>query len=204
MEINIINLSTDQEAWSANPQCTPEVIKKSRQDRLLSICAQSKEQGFSFRVWEGIIDPRGGYAGINLSFKKIVRWAKEQKLKMVCIGEDDLVFSALGAWQYYLDNIPEEFDTYSGGIYSGQIVDGRIMNGYSGNTLLTIHERFYDFLLALTDEDHLDRRLGNYCFEKQYLLCMPFVVLQLQGYSDNHRRFTQHSGYLEKMKLFGR
>lgn len=204
MEINVINLDTWQDAISMNPEFTPAVIHRSREERVLSICKQSKEQKFSVRFWEGIIDKRGGYAGINLSFKKIVRWAKEQNLPMVCIGEDDLIFSAPGAWQYYLDQMPEEFDTFSGGIYSGQIEGNRIMNGYSGHTLLTVHSRFYDFFLSITDADHLDRHLGNFCHEKMYLVCMPYVCYQSQGYSDNHRRATSHKAFLEEMKLFGR
>lgn len=181
-----------------------EVIKRSREDRVLSICKQSKEQGCAIRFWEGIIDPKGGYLGINKSFKRIVRWAKEQNLPMVCIGEDDLQFSAPGAWQYYLDQMPSEFDIYSGGIYSGQIEGNRIMNGWSGNTLITVHSSFYDFFLDVIDNDHLDRRLGNYCFEKMYLVCHPFVVFQSQGYSDNHHRATSHASFLDNMKLFGR
>lgn len=204
MIINVINLGPYQEARSMNRECTPEVIRRSREERVLSVCQQSKEQGFAVRFHEGIIHPKGGYVGINQSFKKIVRWAKEQKLHMVCIAEDDIIFSAPGAWQYYLDQMPEEFDIYSGGIYSGHVVGNRIMNGYSGNTLITVHKRFYDFFLSLTDEDHLDRHLGNYAFEKLYLLCQPYVVYQFSGYSDNHRRPTSHEVYLEKVKLFGR
>lgn len=204
MIINVINLGPWQVARSTNPHITEKDILRSREERVLSVCQQSKEQGFAVRFWEGIIDKRGGYIGINQSFKKIVRWAKENNEPMVCIAEDDIQFSAPGAWSYYLDQMPEVFDIYSGGIYSGQVDGNRIMNGYSGNTLITVHENFYDFFLSLTDEDHLDRRLGNHCFEKLYLLCKPFVVFQSQGYSDNHRRMTSHNAFVEKMNLFGR
>lgn len=204
--IHIINLGPGQSSHSTNPNIKSAQIQRWREERVLSICQQSKEQGFACRFWEGIIDPRGGFAGINLSFKKIIRWAKENNLPMVTIGEDDLLFSAQGAWQYYLDNMPKKFDLYSGGIYSGQIKDGRIMNGWSGNTLTTFHSRFYDFFLSLPETDHIDRRMGNHCFEKMFMVCEPAVVYQLEGYSDNHRRLTKHAGYLEEMKskLFGR
>lgn len=202
MIINVINLSVEQPAASIHSGNKKEYIRHSREERVLNVCRQSKEQGFAVRFWEGIMEPNG--VGINKAFKQIVRWAKAEGLDMVCIGEDDLTFSAPGAWQYYLDNMPDEFDIYSGGIYSGEIKEGRIMNGYSGHTLITVHKRFYDFFLSVTDNDHLDRRLGNYCFEKIYRVVEPFVVYQMEGYSDNHRRNTQHSSYLEKMKLFGR
>lgn len=204
MIINVINLGPWQQATSMSPHWTPELIRRNREERALSIIQQSKEQGFAVRFWEGIIDPRGGFAGINRSFKKIVQWAKDNNEPMVCIAEDDMVFSAPGAWQYYLDQMPETFDTYLGGIYSGQVTGNRIMNGYSGNTLITIHSQFYDFFLALTEDDHLDRRLGNHCFEKQYIVCQPYVCFQLNGYSDNQRRSTSHEAFMDKVKLFGR
>ena len=201
--INIINLDPWQPAQSMNINIKTPQIQRFREERVLSICKQSKEHGFAVRFWEGIVEHQA-MSGICKAFKKIVRWAKEQKLKKVIIGEDDLIFSALGAWQYYLDNMPEEFDIYSGGIYSGQIVDGRIVNGYSGNTLITVHERFYDFFLTAPEDKDLDRWLGDYAFEKFYPVCEPFVVYQLEGYSDHFRRETRHTSYLEKMKLFGR
>lgn len=209
MIINVISIDPWQKAESIYPRFTEDIIRRSREERLLSVCKQSKEHGFAVRFWEGIIEERGA-TGINKSFKKIVRWAKEQNLPYICIGEDDLVFSAPGAWQYYLDNMPSEFDLYSGGIYSGEIKDGRIVNGYSGNTLITVHKNFYDFFLSASEDPaglglgNLDRWLGNFAFEKNYRVVEPFVVLQLEGYSDNHRRNTQHASYLENMKLFGR
>ncbi len=207
--VNIINLGPLQEARSMSPHITPAVIHRSREERVLSVCQQSKEQGFALRFWEGIIDPRGGWAGINLSFRKIVEWAKENNEPRVTIGEDDILFSAPLAWQYYLDNIPDEYDIFSGGVYSAQVENGRIMNGYSGHTLITIKNTFYDEFLriskeALDNSRHLDRNLGMYAFEKNYRIINPFVCSQLEGYSDNHRRETKHASYLESMKLFGR
>lgn len=209
MVINIINLDPWQPAQSFNPSFTEKMIQRSREERVLSIVKQSKEHGFACRFWEGVINKHGG-VGITQAFKKIVRWAKENNLPMVPIGEDDLQFSAPGAWQYYLDNMPEDFDIYSGGIYSGQLEGNRIVNGYSGNTLITIKNHFYDFILSANEDPkglglgHLDRWLGCFAFEKKYIVSMPYVVLQSEGYSDNLRRETRHSSYLENMPLFGR
>lgn len=201
--INIINLSTLQPTKSTSVNFKHAQIIRYREERVLSICQQSKDHGFAVRFWEGEYTPQAFY-GITASFKKIVRWAKENNLPMVTIGEDDLLFTAPGAWQYYLDNLPNEFDIYSGGIYSGQIKDGKIVNGYSGNTLITVHEKFYDFFLSVRDDYHLDRTLGTFAFEKNYRIVEPFVVIQLSGFSDNHRRGTNHEGKLLDMKLFGR
>lgn len=205
MTINVINLSPHQTAESMYPSWTPERIGKIREERVLSICKQSKEHGFAVRFWEGVPGKLG--EGINKAFKNIVRWAKENNLDRVCIGEDDLVFSAPGAWQYYLDNIPDDYDIYLGGVYYAELQEGRIMNGYSGNTLITVHQRFYDFFINIDlplDNKHLDRMLGCFAYEKKYIVCEPFVVSQLEGYSDNLRSPTKHSSYLAEMKLFGR
>lgn len=198
--INVININPEIDIQGMALESVQR-SKDGRMRRILSVCNQSKAQGFAARFWEGIIDDRGGFAGINLSFKKIVRWAKEQGLKMVTIAEDDCVFSAPGAWKYYLDQMPETFDIYSGGIYSGQIEGNRIMNGFSGITLVTIHSQFFDFFLSLNENDHIDRAMGNFCFEKMYILCQPFVCFQLHGYSDNTRSNTTHKDYLDG-KLF--
>lgn len=177
---------------------------QGRSERLTSVINQSKQYGLSIRFWEGATSEPLRCSSISKSHKQIVRDAKERGLDMCCIAEDDFVISAPGAWEHYLENIPKEFDIFSGGIYSGQVVDNRIMNGFSGLTLYTVHNRFYDFFLNLNPIDHIDRAMGNFCFEKLYLICNPYIVYQLEGYSDNHGRDTAHSSYLEKMKLFGR
>lgn len=184
-----------------------------REDRRLSVVNQSMQQGFYTRFWPGIENKKIIVKGrevnqrrctnIAQAFKQIVSWAKENDLPMVTIGEDDLIFTAPGAWQYYLDNMPAEFDTYLGGIYQATLDGNRIMNGYSGHTLITVHKNFYDFFLSVDENDHLDRRLGNFAFEKNYRVCLPFVVQQNGSYSDNHRKIPNYSGFHSEFKYFG-
>lgn len=164
--------------------------------------------GFSCRFWEGdtfrgnFIDAR---IGVGRSFKKIVRWAKESGLDRVTIGEDDLLFSDPDAWNYYMENIPKDYDIYLGGIYDGKISEGRIIKGYAGHTLITISNRCFDFFLsAEEDKLHLDRWLGQYCAEKKYMVCQPFVVTQIPtSYSDNHKAMASHAPLIEGVKLYG-
>jgi hypothetical protein len=206
--INIINLDTSADSHSLNSNCTSSFIQRSREERIISIVRQSKQMGFATRFWEGdtfrgnFIDAR---IGVAKSFKKIVRWAKENNFERVTIGEDDLLFSHPDAWKYYIDSIPQDYDIYYGGIYDGEIVDGRIMKGYAGHTLITVNRRVYDFFLTADENFHLDRWLGKHCIEKKYIVCEPFVVNQISdGYSDNHKAMVAHSSFLETMKLFGR
>jgi hypothetical protein len=200
--INVINLGPAQPALSLNCNIRSDQIKRYREERALSICEQSKHYGFAVKFWEGVYEKKG-FVGVNRAFKKIVRDAKERSLPYVIIGEDDMLFSADGAWGYYLQNKPEDYDMYLGGIYSGTVKEGRIIAGYSGHTLVTVHSRFYDVFLSVTDLDHLDRRLGALAHQYKYFVCSPYVVTQLQGFSDNHRRETRHKAYLDKMELFG-
>lgn len=205
--INIINLDTFADSQSTNPNTPPHFIQRSREERIISIVRQSKQIGFAVRFWEGEIF-RGnffdGRIGVNRAFKKIVRWAKENNLERVTIGEDDLLFSSPGAWQYYLDNIPENYDLYLGGIYDGQISEGRIVKGYSGHTLITINKSFFGFFLSADENIHIDRWCGQYCAEKKYLVCDPFVVSQIPtSYSDNHKAMASHAPLMEVVKLYG-
>lgn len=200
MIINVINLAPEQKLRNT-PASKKLLAQDTRRERALSIVQQSKEQGFAVRFWEGVVD-KFAYIGINKAFKNIVADAKVNDFPMVCIAEDDMIFTAPGAWKYYLDNIPSSFDIYSGGIYAGQLNGNRIVNGYSGHTLITVHQRFYDFFLSVTDQDHLDRRLGNYAFEKEYIVPPKFCVKQLGGYSDNHGRSATYESYEENWEYF--
>lgn len=209
MTINVINLDPEQ---PADPYANPvrkEEIKRWREERALSIVKQSKQHKFAVRFWPGNTDEKVFRAGnISRAFKQIVRFAKENNLPMATIAEDDMVLVSPGAWKYYVDNLPDDFDIYSGGVYSAQIQENRIMNGYSGNTLITVHKRFYDFFLSASEDPqglaggHLDRWLGNFAFEKKYIVCIPFVVKQIGGYSDNHRKINLLDMYEKSWEYF--
>lgn len=201
--IHVINLSPHQQIDNYHSPELKQFVRSHREQRALLIVEQSKRFGFGVRFWPGIVGDNDVFRSLNImrAFKKIVQYAKEERLPFVCIAEDDMVLTSDGAWKYYNDNLPNDFDLYSGGIYAGQIIDNRIVNGFSGNTLLTVHESFYDFFLS-ADEDllgtataHLDRWLGMYCDKKKYFVVTPFVVRQMGIYSDNQRRKIEYSMY---------
>lgn len=194
--INVINLDTNQKTDKyANPQLKQHILR-NREERALSIVRQGKLHGFSIRFWEGdVTDEVFPCRNISRSFKRIVAFAKENRLPFTTIAEDDLFFTSKKSWAYYLEHFPKDFDTYLGGIYAGRITDGRITDGYSGHTLITVHERFYDFFLSADESKHLDRWLGGFCKEKIYRVCTPFVCRQLGGYSESHKRIQDYSMY---------
>lgn len=206
MIINVISIDPEVEFKSVNPNIKFSEVKRFREERLLSVIKQSKQFGFPVKFWEGIVDPRGTSYGIVLAFRKIVEYARDANLPRVCIAEDDIIFSSPRSWQYFIDNIPDAYDLFYGGIYSGQVENGRIVNGFSGNTLMIVPENFYDEFILRCDEailkgDHLDRYLGNFAHQKNYRICEPYICYQLTGYSDRMRRYTQHREFLSDMNL---
>ena len=201
MLLNVINVDPSVRLEGVNPQYRV-VEQRSREERILSVARQSKEHGFEVRFWPGVTGNKFSQTNISQSFKKIVQWAKTHSEPFVTIAEDDFLFTAPGACRYYFYNKPDRYDLYLGGIYSGQIKGNRIMNGYSGNTLVTVHHNFYDNILEAKETDHLDRWLGNFAFEREYIVCLPFVVKQIPGYSDNKKRMAEYSVFEENFNYF--
>jgi hypothetical protein len=173
-----------------------------RTDREERFTKEFAEQCVNFRIWDGVIAEKSG-EGIRLAHQQIVRWAKENDLPYVLIAEDDIIFPALGAYDFFLSQIPDpkDFDLFLGMVYSAEIQDNRIINGFSGLTMYTVSRRFYDFFL--TAENHIDRWLGMTAYENVYLVCNPYVCLQSGGYSDNLRRQMTYDAYLENVEFYG-
>lgn len=179
-----------------------------RTDRMENLIKELAEQEITdYTIIEGFIDLVAVFRGINLSHKSIVRLAQRQRLKSVTIAEDDICFLGKGAWQYYLDNIPEDFDLYLGMIYEGKIGEyNRLLPDpytFSGMTLYTIHERFYNVFLGIKDMDHIDKTLGALAGEYKFYVTDKFVCKQMDGYSDQKKRDCTYDHLLKGRKLFG-
>lgn len=160
---------------------------QKREDRLLSIVKQARDQKFALRVHYGV---EGGIAfhNINKAFRNIVQDAKDNGYEYTIIAEDDCVFASLESFKYYIYNIPSEFDLYLGMVYQAEVnEENRIMNGYSGNTLITIHSNFYDTWLSMPTDAHCDRWCGSIAHKSKMYVCYPYVCRQMAGYSDNRR-----------------
>lgn len=178
-----------------------------REERAKSIIQQSKEYNVPIMFWEGI-EKQGETTAknINAAHREIVQWAKDNKLSYVIIGEDDLVLSNKGAWEYYLKALKDtnDWDLYLSMVYSAEIKDNRIVNGFSGLTLYAVSERFYDTFLSIPEHVHIDRHLGTMAHEKKYLLVKPYCSLQSGGFSDNLKMNMEYSSFTDKMSFYGR
>ncbi len=175
-----------------------------REIREQSFLKQIEEQNITdYKVWDGIYEKHDPKKGICMSHKKIIRDAKENNLPCCLIMEDDCVFSSPGAFDYFLSQVPEDYDLFMGIIYHGEIQENRVVNGFSGGvTFYLVHERFYDTLLDVADSSHIDRELGNLCFKYKYIVCQPYIVWQRDGYSENMRRQMSYKSYNDNILFY--
>ena len=176
-----------------------------RADRYELLQEVIQEHGVKIQWWPAQFYAPASFVGVSRAHRQIVRWAKERGLPMVCIAEDDFYFTAPGAWEYYLANIPAQFDLYLSMVYAGHIQEDGTVPDFTALTLYIVSERFYDTFLAIPEFGHLDRMLsverprhGN-----KFVVCQPFIAQQRDGYSDQKRAYATYGHYLEGKTLFG-
>lgn len=170
-----------------------------RKDRYKHLMQQLASQSITdYKLWPGIIH-ENVWTGISQAFKQIVRDAKEKELEMVCIGEDDLVFTAQGAWQYFLDNIPPYFDMYIASHYSGLETFNHRIEYFRGMTLIIVHSRFYKKFLDLDENKSIDHDLD---FKGEYFVCPKWAAIQIPGYSDQLKNNVDYTNITPEHKLF--
>lgn len=181
-----------------------------RTDRLRKFEIQATEQGFDYKVWDGIIDPLCVFRGINMAHKRIVMYAKTKKLNNICIAEDDCRFTSLGAWDYFLSQMPAKADMYFASFYEGKVDENnKLIKGnshnelLSGMTLYVVYERFYDVFLNINLLSHIDKSIGELSDKYEFYVCNPFVAIQENGYSDNKKKECNYDKYMIGRKLFG-
>ncbi len=167
-----------------------------REDRLVTLMDELRVQQIPYRrIWDGFWDKELPARGILKAHQQIVSYAKTEGLDMITIAEDDVQFTAKGAFRYYLENEPAKFDLYLGGITWGNIKQDSSVDDFSGTSLYTIAARFYDRLLALAPGLDFDRQLAG---RGLFKVCHPIVALQHNGYSDNSRRLMDFKRYTDR------
>jgi len=183
-----------------------EKINRICDTRLYNLLKELEEQGIdNFKLIDGFYDPKNIKQAIHRGHNRIVEMAKAQKLPYCIMAEDDIVFTAPGAYEYFLSQIPESFDLFFGIIYHGEIIENRVVNGFSGGcSLYVVHSRFYDTFLEQPTDTHIDRQLGNLCHNHEFYVVDEYVVTQRGGYSFNLARDMVYSDYLQGKKLFGK
>lgn len=164
-----------------------------REDRFNHIMSEIHKQGITdYKKFDGIHDKHFPKKGILQAHKSVVREAKENGWQSVIVAEDDLRFFAPGAWQYFLDNTPDDYDIYFAMIYVGDVdSDNRIISTCSGMTMYRVHERFYDIFLSIPEHDggvHIDRYITSMHDKYKFFVCDKYVCEQIGGTSDNTKK----------------
>lgn len=185
--INIIHLANDPKY-------------PHREERERSVIAEMEKEGCQYRFWPGIIENERK-VGINKAHRQIVQWAKDNNKDRVTIAEDDLIWYAPGAWKYYLDHMPEDFDIYLSSYYHGKADENNIINSFSGLTLYTVHYSFFDKYLAIPEVMHIDT--GISLIGGKFVVCPKFVSRQMAGYSEQRRRMVDDSSRHIGKPIFG-
>lgn len=159
------------------------ILHGGHSPRIPILLNELQQQGINeFNIVDGVHDKTSVVRAINLSHKKIVWQALEDGLPEVCIFEDDIKFTDLGAWDYFLANKPKDFDLYLGGIYLGDITPDGTTKAFTALHCYIIHSRFYATFLSTPEDTHIDRALDNL---GKYVVCQPMVAIQYPGYSAN-------------------
>lgn len=177
-----------------------------RSDRMALLQKEIEVQGLNVRFWPAIKDPVMGFRGISRAHKQIIQWAMVNNEPEVLVMEDDCYFFAPGAFAYYLEQKPADYDLYLGQVMSGRREDGTAPD-FRGMTLYFCHSRFYGHFMTLRETNHIDSELSMVgpIVAARYVVCNPMVCSQTGGYSDNKGRHVEsYDKYLSGERLFGR
>jgi hypothetical protein len=181
----------------------PNIIHDtSRVDRMEVLKKEIEQQGIEkYNLWDAVYDVRSVYAGINKAHKQIVQWAKENELPEVLIMEDDVKFLGEGAFKYFIENKPKDYDLYLAGIFLGVLQEDNTVKEFTGMTCYFVNEKFYDTFLSVEENKHIDAALSGL---GDYKVCVPFVAIQHDGMSSNTQTFCSFSHIFEHRPLFNR
>lgn len=191
MKLNIIHLS-------------------ERTDRYATLTEELQTQKIKdFKIWEGTVIPGNVLYSVSQSHKKIVKWAMDNDLPEVCIGEDDIKFTAPGAFDYFVSQKPADYDLYLGSTLHGFIDEHGLISDFTSMTCYMVSKRFYRLFLSVQDVNNIDRALAIYNFHNmikdsiKYYVCDPMICCQWGGYSDNKKKFVEsYDHFLEGRRLF--
>lgn len=169
------------------------------QDRYDSFTKEMNEQGIiDYKVWDGIHDANR-VRGISRAHKQVVQYAKENQLPEVCIMEDDCIFLGKGAFEYFVQNKPNDYSLYMGGISNLLGRKDDYITNFRGMTLYFIREQFYDAFLSVPETVNIDAGLKGL---GKYYLCNKIVCSQRAGYSYHKKRHKDYSYLLKQYDVY--
>ncbi len=177
-----------------------------RIDRYDALQDQFAEQGITdVMYFEGEIHKHNRKRGITVGFQKIIQYAKDNELERCTIIEDDLLFLHPNSFDYYLSEIPGDYDVFWSMVFVGSCDESfRINSVCSGMTLVTVHNRFYDFILNMNPDVHIDRYLTSLHKEFVFKVCPLVPCTQSGSFSDNSLTTCDYTPLLKGRKIYGK
>lgn len=148
--------------------------------------------------------------GCAAAHKAVVRHLQARAEPYGIVAEDDLRWTAPGAWGHFLAGmavLPPDWDIYLGGISSG-VVDRsgvgplRRVSRFTGLHLYAVSARCYTRLLGCPSGKHLDVWLGRQS-DLQAYLCWPMAAVQAPGWSANRQCVVDDSARFAQFELWG-
>jgi len=174
------------------------IIMGNRAERFQPLMKELNTQCIiDYELWQGVFLP-SIKASINAAHKQIVEYARLAEWDYVAIAEDDIQFTSPNSWQYFLDNMPYDFDMYLSMVYLGQPDENNVVKDFTGMTMYVVAKRFYDIFLSIPDDDHIDRLLGGL---GRFVVCNPFVAKQFNGVSSNTGKHEIYDYLLKERKF---
>lgn len=176
------------------------IIIGNRSERLPRLMKELETQGITdFDLWDGIYKYDSAKKNINAAHKQVIEYAKLAKWEMVCVGEEDLKFFAPGAWDFFIKNIPKDFDLYLSSVYVGDIKEDNTTDYFCGFGLYICHSRFYDSFLATDPNEHIDRSMKG---KGRFVVSNPFIAEQWDGWSANTGKEETYGRLMQGRNIF--
>jgi hypothetical protein len=171
-----------------------------RTDRYDLLMQEVQQQGFDYRLWDACHGEGKPKKHINACHKKIVQFAKDNNMPEIILGEDDMHWTAQGAFDYFIEHKPDDFDIYLSSIMWGRINGENEVSDFAGFQCAIIHQRFYDTFLAADPNTDIDRAMKG---KGKFIVVNPFCTIQHETFSDNTKRIHSNQKLYHDRKLYG-
>ena len=181
-----------------------------RMDRKLHIEKQLSLLGVTGTRIPAIFHKRGAL-GCILSHIQCIEHAKLHKWESVCVLEDDITFTNIDVFKKSLSNVTstwdvlllgtnmappfEQIDDYHARVFNAQTTTGYIVKQHYYDTLLKNYKESFQLLDRFANPtlyaiDMYWKRLQQ---RDHWYVLTPLTIIQLPGYSDIERGYTDYS-----------
>lgn len=165
--------------------------------RLMQELATQKITDYEF--WPGVYVP-SIKRSINLAHKQIIEYGQVAGWEQTIVAEDDIQFTHPNSWNYFLSQMPEDYDIFLSMIYLGWPDENGVVKDFTGLTLYSVHSRYYETFLSVPEDEHLDRALSQ--TKGKFVVCNPFVAIQYNGWSSNTGKMEVYDNLLSGRELY--